>query len=337
MNNDKRNKKLLVIGTDRKIFEHDSDVRKRQIKYAEEWGEVHIIVFCKRGQCPREASLSSKCFVYSTQSWNRWLYFLDAIRLGRFIVSKRKVDEISCQDPFLTAMSAISLKKEFDLPLQIQVHTDISAPKYGYKFSNKIRKIMAVSQLKQADQIRVVSDKMRDYAFSIAPSVPVIVKPIFVDEKSIQSAPIVADLHAKYPQFKKIILMASRLEPEKNISLAVDVMPHILKEMPDIGLVIVGEGSQSKELADRTRKIGISKYVVFEPWVNKDVLYSYYKTADVFLNTSFFEGYGMTIVEASAAGIKVISTDVGVARERGADIISFDPIETASVILKAIS
>jgi glycosyltransferase involved in cell wall biosynthesis len=39
------------------------------------------------------------------------------------------------------------------------------------------------------------------------------------------------------------------------------------------------------------------------------------KTADLFLVTSNYEGYGMTIVEALAAGCTVVSTDVGCARE----------------------
>ena len=40
---------------------------------------------------------------------------------------------------------------------------------------------------------------------------------------------------------------------------------------------------------------------------------SYYKTADLFLLTSDYEGYGLTLVEAVAAGVRVISSDVGIA------------------------
>ena len=50
-----------------------------------------------------------------------------------------------------------------------------------------------------------------------------------------------------------------------------------------------------------------------EPWT--DDPFSYYKTADLFLLTSNYEGYGMAVVEAMAAGCPVIMTDVGLAGE----------------------
>ena len=51
--------------------------------------------------------------------------------------------------------------------------------------------------------------------------------------------------------------------------------------------------------------------VVIEHWT--DDLISYYKTADLFLFTSNYEGYGRTVVEAMAAGLPVIMTNVGLA------------------------
>ena len=51
--------------------------------------------------------------------------------------------------------------------------------------------------------------------------------------------------------------------------------------------------------------------VIFEPWT--DDLFSYYKTAGLFLLVSNYEGYGRTVVEAMAAGCPVITTDVGIA------------------------
>jgi len=69
------------------------------------------------------------------------------------------------------------------------------------------------------------------------------------------------------------------------------------------------------------KKLKIDKSVVFEPWQND--LISYYKTANLFLVTSNYEGYGMTIVEAIASHCPVVSTDVGIAKEILQDGISF--------------
>ena len=49
---------------------------------------------------------------------------------------------------------------------------------------------------------------------------------------------------------------------------------------------------------------------------------AYYALADLILVSSHYEGYGLVVVEALAAGKPVLSTDVGVAREAGAIIAS---------------
>jgi glycosyltransferase involved in cell wall biosynthesis len=59
--------------------------------------------------------------------------------------------------------------------------------------------------------------------------------------------------------------------------------------------------------------LGLEESVVFESW-QKD-LASYYKTADVFVLTSYYEGFGLTLAEAVACGCPIVSTDVGIARD----------------------
>lgn len=126
--------------------------------------------------------------------------------------------------------------------------------------------------------------------------------------------------------------MASRLTREKNIELALRAFALARKSVLEAGLVVVGDGDEKKRLLNVVRSLGISKAVIFEPWT--DDLASYYKTADVFLNTSLYEGYGRTLVEARTAGIPVISTDVGVAYEVGADVVDLYPHAVAKAILK---
>src|SRR3989344_935980 len=87
-------------------------------------------------------------------------------------------------------------------------------------------------------------------------------------------------------------------------------------------LLVVGDGPEKESLRRMARELGLSENVKFEPRTND--LVSYYKTCDLFLLTSNYEGYGMTLVEAAAAridssarqaGAKIISSDVGIAGE----------------------
>jgi len=121
--------------------------------------------------------------------------------------------------------------------------------------------------------------------------------------------------------------MVSRLEKEKNIPLAISAMKDMTKKYPKIGLVIVGSGSEKKNLK-------LNNNVVLDGWRDKETIYSYYKSADLLLVTSDYEGYGLTIIEALASGLPVLSTDVGIAREAGACITNRNNI--ANDIVKYI-
>lgn len=321
-----------MISTDRSIFQEGSAVRARQIEYAKNYDEVHIIVFS--GKEFTEQSIAPNCWIYPTRSAFKLMRPLNASRLAHFIVKKRGITEVTCQDASFTALTGISVKKKFNLPLEIQVHEDLGSPYYGFTIGRKVRKSLALTHLKQADSIRVVSNRIRDYLISIGiDSSKVTVRPIAVDIDSIKNAPITVDLHRKYPQFEKIILMASRLEAEKNIELAISAFKEVVQKNPKAGLIIVGKGSQLSHLKSLCLRLSLKDSVVFESWVDKQTLVSYYKTADVFLNTSLFEGYGMTLVEAHAAGCKIVSTNVGIAPEVGVILVEHEVKDVAAKII----
>ncbi len=105
--------------------------------------------------------------------------------------------------------------------------------------------------------------------------------------------------------------MASRLTKEKNIGMAIKAMKGVIKQYPETGLIIVGDGPEKNKLKAESRKLKAN--VVFENWT--DDLASFYKTADLFLLTSNYEGYGRTVIEAMVANCPVVMTDVGIAGE----------------------
>jgi len=336
-----------MISTDRLIFKKDNPVALRMIGLANNLEELHIIIFEKsQTRNEKNIKISSNCWVYSTESFSKFLFPSDAIKIGRKIIKERGISEITCQDASLTAMAGVALKKSFGLPLEIQIHGDIGSPYFAKSISNKIRLSLAKKYLPQADKIRVVSNRIKDYVEKVLdqkfsstdkrrPAIEV--RPIFVDKAKIKNAPILVDLKRKYKQFSAIVLMASRLEREKNIELAINAWPLVLQSFPNAGLIIVGEGSEELNLKKLVVSNFLTKSVIFEKWADKETLYSYYKTADLFLNTSLFEGYGMTLVEAQSAGCKIVSTDVGVAREAGSIIVGYNIGDVAKVIISQLS
>ncbi len=312
---------VISISTDRKIFEQASPVRARQIQYGGLFDELHIVVFSSRfSHIPAREQIAPNVWVYSTRSLTKLQYIGDAVRIAQTVARERSLSKentiVSVQDPFETGVVGIRLKKKLGMPLHVQIHTDFLNPyfKKGSIFQ-AFRVHTGRAVLAQADAVRVVSKRIAESLSKIKlqPGVEPQVLPIFVDIKKIEEATATIDLKKKYPQFNFIILMASRLTPEKNIPFAMDVFKKLHEEYKKIGLVIVGSGPEKHRLVAYARKLGISDSIVFEDWQND--LVSYYKTANMFLATSIFEGYGMTLVEAVASHCPTISSDVGIARD----------------------
>jgi len=332
-------KKLLMISTDRNIFKEGSAVRARMIEYGKNFDELHIIIFAKKSAGFADENISKNVFVYPTQSFTKFGYMVDAIRVGRKILSADcrlpTCDySISSQDPFETGFVGVCLAKRFGLPLELQIHTDIGSPYFLYSFLNKIRLVLARYTLPKASHVRVVSARIQKYLVEHLKidAGKIEIRPIQVDMAKLKNTPIAVDLHKKYPQFKKIVLMASRLEKEKNIAFAIRVWKEVSKTVSDAGLIIVGSGGEEDTLRDLVRKNSIETSVVFEPWT--DTLASYYQTADIFFLTSLFEGYGMTLVEANTLGCDIVSSDVGIAPELSNTVVC--PVNDKSCFVQAL-
>ncbi|MAG12663.1 hypothetical protein CL630_02505 [bacterium] len=152
--------------------------------------------------------------------------------------------------------------------------------------------------------------------------------PIFVDAQKIKNAQ-----PALIPkQYDFTILWVGRFEKEKNCALAIKAFSKFAKKYPNVGLVIIGDGSERKVLESRIKNHELGNNVIMEGW--QDDIYGYYKSADVLLVTSWYEGYGMNMVEARIAGIPVVAPDVGVVEEVGAYITDRTPQEIARALVQ---
>jgi glycosyltransferase involved in cell wall biosynthesis len=299
--------KVLMISTDRKIFEPKSEVRQRMIEYAGLFDELKIIVFSKKDSSGGNISLTTNCVANKTNSLSPFLYVWDAIKISQALIGDGSDWVVTCQDPFETGLVGWWLKKKLKVKLQLQVHTDLMSPYFKREsLKNLLRVNIAKFLLPRADKIRVVSERIKQSLENLKLKTGPIVLPIFVGQGE-ETEPQ-TDLHNKYPQFDFIILMASRLSREKNFSLALESFAEAgLDKIA--GLVIVGEGPEKQNIKKKIKNLQIDNKVILEPWVEN--LTDYYKSADLFLLTSNYEGYGRTLIEAGLAGCPILTTDIG--------------------------
>ncbi len=307
--------RVLQIGSDRSkrgiLFPH-TQVAKRQSAYARHFGSLDVIAFSKRSDAAQPYILE-ELRVYPTHSPNKLWYGIDAWHILRSIP---KPDVISVQDPFEAGLLALFFCKIVQVPLHVQIHTDIFAPAFRASFLNRIRLVIARFVLKRASRIRVVSEGIKsDLLKKYLIQAPITVLPIFVNVEAFKNTELPTELAQRFSQFQTKLLFVGRFEPEKNPCLAL----RAFAESAPKGscLIMVGDGSERYQLGKLARDLNIEGRVFFEGL--KDAA-PYYKLADLLLVTSRYEGYGLVIIEALASGTSVLATDVGIARDAGATI-----------------
>jgi len=319
-----------MISSERRIFDEDSSVRQRFFNYGTLVKRLDIIVLNKDDNPFRKTKIGSSVHVYPTNSKNKFFYIVDALKIAlkiKELKSKNKegIDLVTAQDSYEIGFIAWIIAKKIKAKLELQIHTDLFNKYFiRHSFANFLRSIIARFLLSKADHIRVVSKRIKRSLPKSAQKKPITVIPIFTSSSLIQAIKPTFNLKEKYPQFKFIILMMSRLEEEKNIPLAISAMRSVVNIFPKTGLVIVGGGSQRKNLRKLARRRGLEENIIFKRWTDDPI--SYYKTADLFLLTSNYEGYGLSLVEAILSRCPILTTKVGIVGEvlSGNNALLFD-------------
>lgn len=108
------------------------------------------------------------------------------------------------------------------------------------------------------------------------------------------------------PTDKKIILTVAELIPRKNIEGAIRAFAGI--KNPDSVLVICGKGHLAEQLKKLARDLNIADRVFFLGY-RTDIL-DIYHIADIFLFTSYQEGLPVSVMQAMAAGLPIIASDI---------------------------
>ncbi len=316
--------RVLQIGSDRSkrgILVPGSPAYLRQKAYATQFGELDIIGFSLRsdGFSPHEEKTLR---IIPTRSWSKLFFGLDTLRIVRTL---QRPAVVSAQDPFETGLLALLVARMRHVPLHVQVHTDFLSPEYArHSLLNHVRTRIAGFVLRRAARIRVVSDRIKislAYTYKGLPEISVL--PIFVDLALVRGAadPAIA---GRFAHFKTRVLVVSRLEPEKNVALAIQAFA--AASPADACLIIVGGGSERAKLELMARTTPARERIFFE---GEQSAAPYYAFADLLLVTSKYEGYGLVIVEALSCGVPVLSTDVGAARDVGAIIAPAEEFDFA--------
>jgi len=168
-------------------------------------------------------------------------------------------------------------------------------------------------------------------------------KKIFVVHNGIEYQKFYKTANSNIVSNKSPIIIGTvcRMEKQKGIRYLLLAMNNILAKFPAVQLEIIGDGSLLEELIELSKKLGISNSVKFFGKF-ADVI-PFYKRMDIFILPSIYEGFGIVLLEAMAAGVPVIATNVdGITEvvidgESGILIPPKNPEAIASAVIQLIA
>ncbi len=107
------------------------------------------------------------------------------------------------------------------------------------------------------------------------------------------------------------ILVVSRLKPWKGVDICIQALAE-LRELP-IKLRIVGQGTSDYEayLHNLVEILQLSHQVEFVGQISPQFVHQQYLKADLFILASQYEPFGIVLVEAMAAGVPIVASQVG--------------------------
>ena len=105
-----------------------------------------------------------------------------------------------------------------------------------------------------------------------------------------------------------VLITVNRLAADKGIDKILLALDDIRRELPNIKLIIIGSGYQEKELLNLIAKKGLKNNVRHFRNVSEEKLYAFYKISDIYISAFSFPGSSISILEAMACGLPVITT-----------------------------
>jgi len=112
-----------------------------------------------------------------------------------------------------------------------------------------------------------------------------------------------------------VITFVGRLVYAKGVQDLISAFSKIKETVPEAKLLIVGDGPYRAELEKLAQQTDCHSSILFLGQKNQAELIEILSTTDIFVNPSYSEGLGISVMEAASIGLPIIATDVGGTRE----------------------
>ncbi len=295
--------RLLVIGMDATVARPDSPSAKRQAEYYAGWN-VDIAIVAPGKSATVEISPGITAHLIGGS--HRVQAYLRAITTIFKLSRNNDFDAITVQDPFFSGWLGLIAQFAKTTGLHVQDHSGVYArPAIGLK--DRILQLLSTFVLNRADRVRTVSQRGKRGLIAKG-----------IEKEKVDVVPVATDISRfealeRKPSHQPVIVSIGRLNWEKGMDVLMNALPEVLKSVPNAKVQLIGSGPEEVLLKEKVKRLGIESAVEFLG--SQEDVRPFLQTASVYVQPSRYEGWGIAVIEAAAAGVPIVMTDVGCAGE----------------------
>lgn len=234
------------------------------------------------------------------------------------VLKGRAYDLVHIQTPFVAHYAGVKLGCLLGLPVVETYHTLFEEYLFHYvPYSPKALMRFAARrftsrQCNQVDAMIVPSTPMLEVlrAYGVRAPVEIIPTGLQSDRFSRGNGAAFRRKHG-IDAGRPVLVHVGRVAHEKNIGFLLHVLDRVRREIPEVIMIIAGEGPALAGLKKQSVKLGLQRHTCFVGYLARDgELLDCYRAGDAFVFASRTETQGLVLLEAMALGVPVVSTAI---------------------------
>jgi glycosyltransferase involved in cell wall biosynthesis len=266
------------------------------------------------------------------KKWGRGIHLFSKILIYNYLSASKLVNELIKKESFkydiaiahdwLSAIGGITVKKEAGLPFAFHVHSTEKGRTLGN--GSEVVSNIELHAAKAADMIVTVSYAMKDELTQLGfPKEKIQVSYNGVDPQKYSPESVspneIKKVRERYgvKDDELMILFIGRLVGVKGVDKLIMSMPHILEKHPNAKLVILGLGDLQEYLSNLVKAMRLGNSVKFRfEFVPEEERILHYAACDLAVFPSFYEPFGIVVLEAMSMEKPVVVGAAGVSGMR---------------------
>lgn len=234
----------------------------------------------------------------------------------RHQLKQQNFDVVHIQTPFVAHYLGVALAREFGIPCIESYHTYFEEYLFHYvpfipkPWMRALARYFTRKQCNAVNAVVVPSTAMQDVLTSYGVNALMHIIPTGMELDRFKGGDgahfrTTYDIEPDRP----VMTFIGRVAFEKNIEFLLDVTVNLRIRIPNVLLVIAGEGPALRSLQHRVHQLKLDDNVLFVGYLNREKeLLDCYRAGDIFVFASRTETQGLVLLEAMALGVPVVST-----------------------------